>query len=130
MCPLLNHHVLCSSASRSINSGWQSRAPSPKFLSSHIFISLAQTQRRVCCGIIMKKNDPHRFICLNAWSLVRGTVWEELGGRALLEEGKDFEIQKPTPSPVSSPTCRQKFSATALVPCLPALYTVIYTVTI
>ena len=31
-------------------------------------------------------NDPHRLICLNAWSSVGGTVQEGLGDKALLEE--------------------------------------------
>lgn len=30
------------------------------------------------------ENGPHRFICLRAWSPVRGTVWQGLGGVALL----------------------------------------------
>lgn len=34
----------------------------------------------------MDENGPQRLICLNAWSLVGGTVWERLGGAALLAE--------------------------------------------
>ena len=34
----------------------------------------------------LNEYGPNRLVCLNAWSLVGGTVWEGLGGVALLEE--------------------------------------------
>lgn len=34
----------------------------------------------------LNKNDPHRFICLNTWSPVAGTIWKGLGGVALMEQ--------------------------------------------
>lgn len=39
---------------------------------------------RVCGGL--NENGPQRFMSLNTWSHVGGTVWEELEGVALLEE--------------------------------------------
>lgn len=32
------------------------------------------------------ENGPHSLMYMNTWSAVPGTVWEELGSRALLEE--------------------------------------------
>lgn len=50
------------------------------------------------------KNDPHRPICLNAWAIVSGTVWEGLGGVALEEvrhrDAWTLNFQKPTPGQV------------------------------
>lgn len=47
---------------------------------------------------------PTRLIRLNIWSPVNGTIWEGLGGVALLEEvcfwGQALRFEKPTPFPV------------------------------
>ena len=49
------------------------------------------------CGCL-NENGSHRLLCLDAWSPVKGTVWEGLGGVALLEEvcyrGVGLEISK------------------------------------
>ena len=34
----------------------------------------------------LDENGPHKFLFVNAWSPVGGTVWEGLGGVALLKE--------------------------------------------
>lgn len=41
-------------------------------------------------------NDTHRFLCLNNWSPVGGSVWERLGVMALGKyiTGVGFEISK------------------------------------
>jgi hypothetical protein len=38
----------------------------------------------------LDENGPHRPMYLNAWLPVSGTVWEGLGGMALLEEVYHF----------------------------------------
>lgn len=40
----------------------------------------------------MGRGHPQKLIYLNTWLLVGGTVWEELGGVALLEEGVSLEV--------------------------------------
>ena len=72
----------------------------------------------------------HRFIYLNAWSPVHGTIWEGLGGVAFLEDvchsSVDFGVSKTQPVPVSlslfllSADPDVELSATSPVPCLPA----------
>ena len=58
------------------------------------------------CGGL-NENGPCGLISLNAWSPVNGTVWEGLGGTALLkgwatgEGGAALRSQKPMPGPVS-----------------------------
>ena len=49
----------------------------------------------------LNENGPCRIICLNIWSSVGGTVWEEVVGVFLLEEvchwRGELRFQKPTP---------------------------------
>ena len=42
----------------------------------------------------LNENVLHRLICLNIWSLVGGTIWEGLGGVALLQEVYHQWLQK------------------------------------
>lgn len=46
----------------------------------------------------MNENGPCRLTCLNSWSLVDETIWEELGAVALLEKAhhwdRGFEVSK------------------------------------
>lgn len=52
---------------------------------------------RVCGGL--NEDSPWRLLYLNTWSHVGRTVWEELGGVALL--GENFEVSKDIPFSVS-----------------------------
>lgn len=44
----------------------------------------------------LDEDGPHRFISLNAWSFVTGTVWGGLGGMALWEEERERERERET----------------------------------
>ena len=48
----------------------------------------------MCIVVVLMRMFPLRLMCLNAWSPVYGTVWEELEGVALLED-----VQLPPPLP-------------------------------
>ena len=51
----------------------------------------------------LNENGRHVLMCLNGSSLVSGSVWEGLGGVALLEvchQGWTLRFQKPMPGPV------------------------------
>lgn len=54
---------------------------------------------RCWCGAL-NENAPHRLMCLNTWYPVSRTVWEGLGGVALLKEmchwGKLWGQNRPT----------------------------------
>ena len=75
------------------------------------------------------ENGPCRLICLNTWSPVGVTVWEGLGGVALLEEAcywDELRDLKSSATPVSSSvlllSCESgcKLSATDPASCLPS----------
>ena len=53
--------------------------------SLHDTLSREKKSGQDTCGGL-NENGPCRFIYLNAWFPVDGTVWEGLGGVALLEE--------------------------------------------
>jgi hypothetical protein len=80
------------------------------------------------CHSGLKKNAPYRLMYLNTWSPVSATVWEGLGGVALLEEvchyGVVFEVSKahtvPTGSSLTLLWIRCKLSTSATALCLPA----------
>lgn len=48
-----------------------------------------------------KENGPQRLMHLNAWSLFGGTIGEELGGVALLEEVYHLRLHSPHHSQIS-----------------------------
>ena len=76
----------------------------------------------------MGGNGPHRLVCLNVWSSVDGTVWEGLGGVALLEEAClqrwVLRLEKSTLFQLAFSLCLLvvvsmiMLSATAVLPCL------------
>jgi hypothetical protein len=49
--------------------------------------SMAVTLRQKTVG----QNGSHRLMCLSTWFPVGGTIWEGLGGLALLKEGCHWE---------------------------------------
>ena len=68
-------------------------------------ISLYNRIKQKCASL--NENSSHMLICLNAWSLLGGTVWEGVGGVALLEEmwmdwGWILRFQNHRPLPVGS----------------------------
>ena len=56
-------------------------------LNLSVAISLWEPWNGMWCFEDLNENIPYRLICLNAWSLVSGTVQEGFGGVVLLEEG-------------------------------------------
>ena len=83
------------------------------------------------CGGL-NENGPHWLICLSAWSLAGGTVWEGLGGVVLFGGGVSLELAFEVSGgfhgfviysvSVSCNNCGSKCEllATAPMPCLPA----------
>lgn len=60
------------------------RHPSLCILCLHYFIPCLQ--KSATCRSL-DENGPHRLICVNTWFPAGGTVWEGLGGIALLGKG-------------------------------------------
>lgn len=95
-------------------------------LSPHICPAFVQQTSLVSIYGALNKNVPRKFIYLNAWSLISGTIWEGLElcscwRRYVLVEGDvslGMGFQMPMPGPVSHPLSVVCVFTTVPVPCL------------